>query len=38
MLTLTNLSGTLQNMLDTGQSGRLLPTVAKSSYYRLVLF
>ena len=38
MLTLTNVLGLPLNIVDTGQSGRLLPTVAKTRYYRLVPF
>src|SRR6266581_8719375 len=38
MLTLTNVLGLPLNIVDTGQSGRLLPTSAKTRYYRLVPF
>jgi hypothetical protein len=38
MTTVTNILGGAMNILDTGQGSRLLPTVAKSRYYRLVPF
>jgi hypothetical protein len=38
MQTVTNLLGGIQTFLDTGQNGRLVPSVAKSRYYRLVPF
>jgi hypothetical protein len=38
MITLTNTLGTAMNIIDTGQGSRLLPTVAKTRYYRLVPF
>jgi len=38
MLTFTNVVGIAMKIVDTGQSGRLLPTVVKTRYYRLVPF